>query len=433
MQPFAWDALKRVLITREVRIESLGQQYGLVSTVTLEPQPVPFDARIVLFGDRWLHTMLQALDPDFGELFRIAPEFVDDALREELGLSEYARWIAGMASRAELRPFDRAAVARLIDWSAREAADCARLSLLGRRIGDLMTEADRWAARAGAAFVEARHLEEALEARRARSDDLRRRMYEMVLNHVVLIDSAGAVPAQVNGLAVIGSGEARFGMPTRITATTRVGDGVLVDIQRESHLGGAIHTKGVMILAAWLAARYSALSPLSVAGSLAFEQTHGEVDGDSASLAEACALLSALSGLPVRQSLAVTGSVNQRGAVQAIGGVNEKIEGFFELCRARGLDGTHGVLIPADNCRHLMLLEEVTDAVRAGRFRVVAVNNVDEAAALLMLGGEGWPNESEIGRVKREIDERVHRRLNTYARIRTRHAPSERGPRRMKG
>jgi predicted ATP-dependent protease len=433
MQPFAWDAIKRVLIAREIRIESLGQQYGLVSTVTLEPEPVPFDARVVLFGDRWLHATLQALDPDFSELFRIAPEFVDDALRDELGLAEYARWIAGIASRAKLRPFDRAAVARLIDWSARETADCARLSLLGRRMGELMTEADRWAARAGVAFVEARHLEEALDARRARSDDLQRRMHEMVLNHVVLIDSAGAVPAQVNGLAVIGSGEARFGIATRITATTRVGDGAVVDIQRESHLGGAIHTKGVMILAAWLAARYSALSPLSVAGSLAFEQTYGEVDGDSASLAEACALLSALSGLPVRQSLAVTGSLNQRGTVQAIGGVNEKIEGFFELCRARGLDGTHGVLVPADNRRHLMLRDDVTEAVRAGRFRVVAVDNVDEAAALLMAGGDGWPDESEIGRVKRELDKRVRHRLNAYTRTRTRHALSERGVRRVKG
>lgn len=432
MQPFAWDALKRVLITREIRIESLGQQYGLVSTVTLEPEPVPFDARVVLFGDRWLHNTLQSLDPDFGELFRIAPEFVDDALREELGLGDYARWVAGIGSRAGLRPFDRSAVARLIDWSARETADCARLSLLVRRIGDLMTEADRWAARAGTARVEAGHLLQALEARRARSDDLRRRMQEMILNHTVLIDTSGAVLAQVNGLAVIGLGETRFGIPTRITATTRVGEGAVVDIQRESHLGGAIHSKGVMILSAWLAARYSALSPLSVAGSLAFEQTYGEVDGDSASLAEACALLSALAGMPVRQALAVTGSLNQRGAVQAIGGVNEKIEGYFELCRARGLDGSHGVLIPADNCRHLMLRDEVTEAVRGGRFRVMAVSTVDEAAALLMADPQAWPDESEVVRLAHDIDERVRRRLGAYARIRLRHPVVERSGRRIR-
>jgi predicted ATP-dependent protease len=432
MQPFAWDALKRVLITREIRIESLGQQYGLVSTVTLEPQPVPFDARVVLFGDRWLHSMLQTVDPDFDDLFRIAPEFVDDAPRDELGLSGYARWVAGIAARAGLRPFHRSAVARLIDWSSRETADCARLSLLVRRIGDLMTEADRWAARAGAARVESDHLARALEARRERSDDLRRRMHEMILNHTVLIDTAGAVPGQVNGLAVLGSGEVRFGIPTRITATTRVGEGTVVDIQRESHLGGAIHTKGVMILSAWLAARYSALSPLSVAGSLVFEQTYGEVDGDSASLAEACALLSALAGIPVRQAIAVTGSLNQRGAVQAIGGVNEKIEGYFEVCRARGLDGSHGVLIPVDNCRHLMLRDDVTDAVRAGRFRVMAVSNVDEAAALLMAGTEAWPDDSDMASLMRDIDERVRRRLNAYARIRLKHSAPEHGGRRAR-
>jgi predicted ATP-dependent protease len=295
-----------------------------------------------------------------------------------------------------------------------------------------MTEADRWAKRAGAARVDSEHLAQALEARRERSDDLRRRMHEMILNHTVLIDTSGAVPAQVNGLAVVGSGEVRFGIPTRITATTRVGEGAVVDIQRESHLGGAIHTKGVMILSAWLAARYSALSPLSVAGSLVFEQTYGEVDGDSASLAEACALLSALAGLPVRQALAVTGSLNQRGTVQAIGGVNEKIEGYFEVCRARGLDGTHGVLIPVDNCRHLMLRDDVIEAVRAGRFRVMAVSNVDEAAAMLMAGTEGWPDDSEMARLMRDIDERVRRRLNAYARIRSKHPASERRGRRAR-
>jgi predicted ATP-dependent protease len=211
-----------------------------------------------------------------------------------------------------------------------------------------------------------------------------------------------------------------------------VGDGSVVDIQREAHLGGALHTKGVMILSAWLASRYSALSPLSVAGSLVFEQTYGEVDGDSASLAEACVLLSALSGLPIRQSLAVTGSLNQRGTVQAIGGVNEKIEGFFELCRDRGLDGSHGVLIPADNGRHLMLRDEVTEAVRSGLFKVVAVDNVDEAACLLMAEGVPWPEPADLDRSMREIERRVRQRLLAYARIRTRQGGFERNGRRSR-
>jgi predicted ATP-dependent protease len=426
MQPFAWDALKRVLITREIRIESLGQQYGLVSTVTLEPAPIPFEARVVLFGDRWLYNYLQWADPDFAELFRIAPEFVDDARRDRLGVAEYANWLAGIGRSQSLRPFDRDAVARLIDWSAREAGDCERLSLHVRRIGDLMTEADRWAARSGAPAVGARHLAQALDARRERGDDLRRRLHEQILNHTVLIDTSGRVPAQINGLAVLATGEVRFGIPTRITATTRVGDGSVVDIQRESHLGGALHSKGVMILAAWLAARYSSLSPLALSGSLVFEQTYGEVDGDSASVAEACALLSALSGLPIRQGIAVTGSLNQRGRVQAIGGVNEKIEGYFELCRDRGLDGTHGVLIPEGNRRHLMLREEIVTAVAQGLFRVVAVGEVEEAAALLMADGPQWPAQEQLPALMRTIDLAVKARLAAYARIRRRQAGGER-------
>jgi len=431
MQPFAWDALKRVLITREIRIESIGQQYGLISTVTLEPEPIPFDARVVLFGDRWLHAMLQALDPDFAELFRIAPEFVDDAGRDELGLRDYARWLAGIAGRSGLRPFDRAAVARLIDWSARETTDAGRLSLHVRRIADLMVEADRWAVRSGAPRVEASHLEQALEARRERSDEYRRRMHDSILNDTVLIATSGVEPGQVNGLAVIQAGDLRFGLPTRITATTRVGDGAVVDIQRESRLAGAIHTKAVMILSAWLAARYSALSPLALSASLVFEQTYGQVDGDSASLAEACALLSSLSGTPIRQSLAVTGSLNQKGMVQAIGGVNEKVEGFFEICRARGLDGSHGVLVPADNCRHLMLRNEVVDAVQAGFFRVLAVREVDEAVALLMADEGQWPTQSAaIQSVVSAIDQRIRGRLRTYAGIRLRQSVREPASRR---
>ncbi len=428
MQPFAWDALKRVLITREIRIESLGQQYGLVSTVTLEPAAIPFEARVVLFGDRWLHDYLQWADPDFAELFRIAPEFVDDAPRNQPGLRAYSAWLAGIGRERSLRPFDGEAVGGLIDWSTREAGDCDRLSLHVRRIGDLMIEADRWAARSGASTVSASHLEQALSARRKRGDDLRRRMYEQILNRTVLIDTDGRVPAQINGLAVLAAGELRFGIPTRITATTRVGDGAVIDIQREAHLGGAIHTKGVMILASWLAARYSSLSPLALSGTLVFEQTYGEVDGDSASVAEACALLSALSGLPIRQGLAVTGSLNQRGRVQAIGGVNEKIEGYFELCRDRGLDGSHGVLIPEGNRRHLMLRREVVSAVEQGLFRVIAVTEVEEAAALLMGEGPQWPGAEQLPSLIRRVDLAVKARLAAYARIRRRLGGVDRKP-----
>ncbi len=442
MQAFAWETLKRVLVTREIRIESIGQLYGLVSTVTLEPQPVPFNAKVVMFGDRSLYMLLQALDPDFAELFKIAPEFGDDMPRTTDSVDAYARWIATIVAQAGLRPFDPSAVARVVDWSSRQAEDTGKLSLAVRRIRDLLIESEQWALRQAREVVSAADVTQALAARRARSDELRRRMHERITEQTVLIDTRGAKVGQVNGLAVISLGELSFGLPTRITATTRLGDGTVIDIQREAQLGGAFHTKGVMILSSYLASRFSARQPLSLAASLVFEQTYAEVDGDSASLAELCALLSSLSGLALRQGFAVTGSVNQRGEVQAIGGVNEKVEGFFDICRAREPDasrlrasplgspdgrreapkapetGLQGVLIPASNRRHLMLRDEVVEAVRAGHFSVIAVSTVDEAMAWLSSDESTRSlDRDDLGRL---IDEKVRARLSEFARLRQR-------------
>ena len=424
-QPFAWDALKRTLFTREIRIESVGQQMGLASTVTLEPQPVPFEAKVVLFGDRSLYMLLQSLDPDFGQLFKIAPEFGQVTDRTPDSIARYARWMRAAAAGAGLRPFGSDALARVIDWSSRLAEDAGKLSLETRRIQDLLVEADQWAARRGVGQVTQADVVASLSARRVRSGEIRRRVQGEILAQTLLIDTDGARVAQVNGLAVMALGEHSFGLPARITATTRLGDGSLIDIQREAQLGGPMHSKGVMILAAYLSARYSMREPLSLSGSLVFEQTYAEVDGDSASLAELCALLSSLAGLPLRQGFAVTGSVNQHGEVQAIGAVNEKIEGFFDVCEARAAQPSeptcarpvNGVVIPAANVKHLALRDEVVEAVRTGRFLVVAVGTVDEALAWLASDGMALP---DVEAWTDRVNDRIRRRLRDYSRVRQR-------------
>ena len=383
MQPLAWEALKRALLTREIRVESPAQQYGLISTVSLEPQPIPLDVKVVLFGDRMLHALLQAWDPEFVELFKVDADFEDDIVIDDDSLPTYARLIGTLARDAKLPPLEADAVARVIEHAARDAGDRGRVSLHVHRLRDLIAEAAYQAGRNGRERIGRNDVQAALDARRERTGRVRRRLKEQILEGTILIDTAGALPGQVNGLSVYLMGETAFAQPTRITATTRIGEGNLIDIQREASLSGSIHSKGVMILSAFLASRYAARQAFALNASLAFEQTYGPVDGDSASLAELCAILSSLAGIPIRQAWAVTGSVDQSGNVQAIGAVNEKIEGFFEICAARGLDGRQGVLIPASNVRHLMLRDEVVQAVREGRFAVHAVASVDEAIRLL--------------------------------------------------
>jgi predicted ATP-dependent protease len=415
MQPFAWEALKRALRSNEIRIESPGQFLSAVSTVSLEPQPIPIRLKVILFGDRLLHQLLQAYDPEFSELFKVAADFEDDTELTPESLRLYARLLAAIAARACNLPLDRHAVARVVEYSAREAGDSGLLSLHRRALADLITESAYWASKAGASLIGAEHVQRAIDARLERSDSIRRRMRKAILDGTIMIDTQGARPGQINGLAVYVASSQVFGQPTRITATTRIGDGHLIDIQRESQLSGAIHSKGVMILGAFLAARYAARQPFALNASLAFEQTYGPVDGDSASLAELCALLSSLAAVPIHQAFAVTGSIDQRGEVQAIGGVNEKIEGFFDICRARGLDGTHGVLIPRANVRNLMLRKEVVDVVRDGLFSIHAVGTVDEAMALLT--GQD------------DMDARVRSRLAQYASLQRGYASPRPGAR----
>jgi len=382
-QPFAWEGLKRALLRHQIRIESPGEAYGLVSTLSLEPEPIPLKMKVILVGERMLFYLLQAYDPDFGRLFRVVADFADSVDRSAEGVARYARLIATLARHENMLALDRGAVARAIDYSAREAGDARKLSARIARVSQLLGEADHLARAAKRAVIGAEDVEAAVRAQRRRVERAHKDLQEAILRNHLLIDTAGAKVGQVNGLAVFELGDHAFAEPMRITATTRLGEGHVVDIQREAELGGSIHSKGVMILASFLASRFSRNRPHSLAASLVFEQTYSRVEGDSASLGELCALLSSLSGIPIRQAIAVTGSVNQLGEVQPIGAVNEKIEGFFDICEARGLSGAQGVIIPAGNLEHLMLDERVIAAVRAGRFAIYTVRTVDEAIELL--------------------------------------------------
>ena len=391
-EPWAWPALKRALRAGEVRIESLPQMLGWLGTVPLEPEPIGLSLKVVMVGEREHYYLLQAMDPEFGELFRVAADFEDDVERNAAHTAQLAALLGSMAATHGLRPLQRSAVARLVEHGARLAEDAGRLSTRTGSYLELLHEADACARRAGRESVAREDVVQALAARAHRIDRLRDELHEALRRGLLLVSTSGLQVGQVNGLACTELGELRFAYPMRVTATARLGEGELLDIERESALGGPVHSKGVMILAAFLASRYAQELPLSLAASLVFEQSYGPVEGDSASLAELCALLSVLAVLPVRQSVAVTGSVNQFGQVQAVGAINEKVEGFFELCRARGLQAGQGVVIPQANVQHLMLREDVVEAVRAGTFHVWAVEDADQAIELLTGTPAGSPD-----------------------------------------
>ena len=409
-QPYAYEALKRTLQAGEIRIESPGQMYGLVSTVSLEPEPIPLDVKVVLVGDRMLYYQLSANDPDFSQLFKVAVDFEDDMDRTAGRNMRYARMVATLARRDGLKPLNAAAVARVIERSSRLTGDSTKLSTRMGLICDVLREADHWATEAGRRVIGEREVQKTIDSQIHRADRLRERSQEMILRGTILLDTAGVATGQVNGLAVLSLGGFAFGRPSRITARVRMGRGEVVDIEREVELGGPLHTKGVLILSAYLSAHYAADRPLSLSASLVFEQSYSGVDGDSASSTELYALLSALADVPIKQSLAVTGSVNQFGEVQAIGGVNEKIEGFFDLCNANGLNGENGVLIPASNVAHLMLRDDVIEATAAGRFHVYGVKTVDQGIEILTgvpAGKRGNKGAFAAGTINRMVDDRL--------------------------
>lgn len=392
-EPLAWEGLKRALRSEQLKMEMQGQVQSFISTVTLDPEPIPLKLKIALLGEPHLYYLLMEYDPESRELFRVASDFDDQMDRDSDSQMLYARLIGSLSTVHDLRPLDPGGVARVIEQSSRMVSDGKKLSIQMNYITDLMREADYWAGEAGHEVVTAEDVSKALDAQIYRSDRIRERFQEEIHRETVLIDTEGSQVGQVNGLAVYQFGEFAFGRPSRITARVRVGKGEVLDIEREVELGGPIHSKGVLILSSFLGSRYSADRQLSLSASLVFEQSYGGIEGDSASSAELYALLSAIADVPLKQSLAVTGSVNQYGRVQAIGGVNEKIEGFFDICQSRGLDGNHGVLIPDSNVQHLMLREDVVQAVEEGKFHVYPIETIDQGIELLTGITAGEPDE----------------------------------------
>jgi lon-related putative ATP-dependent protease len=410
LQPLAWDELKRALRSKGIRIESVGQALSLTATASLEPEPIPLEAKVVLLGERHLYYMLSQLDPEFPELFKVAADFEEEIERTGEGEQLYARLLGTFARREGLRPLDRGAVARAVEQASRRTADSERLQVHAETVADLLREADHLAGETEAEVVTAAHVQAALDAQVRRASRVRGRIQEDIRRGTILIDTRGEAVGQVNGLVVLQLGGYAFGRPSRITARARLGNGNVVDIEKEVALGGPIHSKGVLILAGFLGQRFASERPLSLAASLVFEQSYSGVEGDSASCGELVALLSALAEVPVRQGRAITGSVNQHGQVQPIGGVNEKIEGFFDVCRASGLTGDQGVLIPASNVKHLMLRADVVEAAEKGLFQVWPVGTVDEAVELLTgipAGEKGADGRYAEGSVNRRVDDRL--------------------------
>jgi predicted ATP-dependent protease len=379
-EPFSWEALKRALKNEKVEVEEIEEMLGF-ATKTLRPEPFPLDVKVVLVGSQEVYYILYDYDEDFKELFKVRAEF--DTTMKGDDIDDFLSFICGFCEKEGIRRLDNGAVARVVEHSHRLAEDREKLSAHFGEIADLLREADFWASKEGAEHMDERYLNKALEERRYRSNLIEEKIRDAIRDDIILIDTRGSRAGQINGLSVMEIGGYSFGRPSRITVSVGAGGEGVVDIEREVKLGGPIHSKGVMILSGYLLENYGSKKPLSLSATLVFEQSYGGVDGDSASTAELCAVLSAIAGVPIKQSITITGSVNQKGETQAIGGVNEKIEGFFDLCKAKGLDGSNGVVIPKSNTRNLVLKEEVADAVDKGLFHVWTVEGVAEAVEIL--------------------------------------------------
>lgn len=406
---YAWEGLKQALQSEEIKITSLQERLSLNSTVSLEPECVPLDVKVILLGEPTLYYLLNHYDPEFKQLFHVAADFSYTATRDEESHMLYARMIAARQQHQGLLPLNKDGVEQVIEHTARLAEDSEKLSLNQDHLNQLLQEADYWARRQQQTVIRREDVQKAIATQRDRHGQFQELLNEHILRDIRMIDTEGRQVAQVNGLSVMQQGEQRYGSPSRITATARLGSGKLIDIERESKLGGDIHSKGVLILSAYLADRYARENPLPLAASLVFEQSYGGVDGDSATCAELCALLSAIGDIPLSQNLAVTGSMNQRGEVQAIGGINHKIEGFFDICNARGLTGDQGVIIPAANQTHLMLRQDVRDAVAKGRFHIYTTTHVEDVMELLsgLQGGELEDGSYPAGTFNRRICDRI--------------------------
>lgn len=378
-----WPALKRAIRTKEVRVEDPFEQFGFIAPQGMKPEAIPIETKIFLIGDPYIYQTLAMYDEEFWELFRIKADFDFEVERTPENLRSFAAFISGCCEECKMRHFEPGGVARALEFASRMVSDQRKLSSRFSQIRELISEAEYWARQQGAELVNADHVEKAVEERRYRHNLPDQRIKEMMERGTIMIDTSGAVVGQVNGLSVYSLGDVAFGKPSRITCRTFLGRQGIINIEREAELSGPIHNKGILILNGYIGSRFAQDEPLSLAASLCFEQSYEGVEGDSASSTELYALLSSLSDTPIRQSIAVTGSVNQKGEVQPIGGVNQKIEGFYDICKSRGLTGEQGVMIPKSNIENLMLRQEVIDAVKEGRFHVWSVSTIDEGIEIL--------------------------------------------------
>ena len=411
-----WEALQRVIKNRELRIEEPAAFFGWAPPQGLRPEPIPTDSKIIMIGDPNLYRTLATVDPDFRETFKVKADFNFEADRSQENITAFACFIGDYCTREKLRHFDGSGVARVIEDCARRVDDQDKLSTRFSDMADLLIECDYWAGRENAELVTAKHVERAIEEKTFRLNLIEKRLQEMIAEGTLLVDVDGGVVGQVNGLAVYQLGDFSFGKPSRITARTFMGRGGIVNIERESKLSGRSHDKGVLILSGYLGGKFAQQHPLSVSASVCFEQSYDGVDGDSASSTELYAILSSLAELPIMQGIAVTGSVNQNGEIQAIGGINQKIEGFFDVCRSKGLTGAQGVLMPRSNLRNLMLRHDVIEAVSQGKFHIYAVDSVDEGIEVLTgtaagaRGADGhYPEDSVNGRVEKKLEQFAER------------------------
>ena len=416
MQPFSYEALKRVLRSKELRIESLGQQYSLISTITLEPEPIPINVKVILIGERILYYLLHHYDPDFQELFKVNADFEDDIPRNDENIQLYARMIGTIATQHNLLPFTAEAVARIIEQSSREVSHSLKFSTHLSTLSDLLKEGDYWAKKNDHSAVDKSDIEKVLETRIQRLNRIQRKLYEQIDEGTIMINVKGSSVGQINALSFISIGGYQFGLPSRVTARTRIGKGDIINIERKVELSGPIHAKGIMILSAYLGSTYASDLPLSLSASLVFEQSYGVIEGDSASSTELYALLSSLSGLPIKQNIAVTGSVNQFGEIQSIGGINEKIEGFFDICMRKDPESFYGVIIPEANVKHLMLKKELIDAVEKEKFAIYAVKTIDEGISILT-GIEAGKTDEKGNYPPESVNGKVIARLQAFSKI----------------
>jgi len=399
--PFAWDALKRVLINNESRVENIGEQYRTVPTVTLKPMPLPINVKVILIGTPYIYMILNAYDEDFKKLFKIKVDFDTEMDKNPENLMKFASFISHICRDHNLIHFDPTGVAAMVDYSSRLAEDQSKLSTLFNEIVELLYEASTWAAIEGSDLVTKEFVQKAIEEKVYRSNRVEEKLFSMIKRGEILVDTQGSAVGQVNGLSVLDVGDYIFGQPSRITATTYVGDSGVVNIEREAKLSGQIHDKAVMILSGYMGEKYAKDMPLAISASIAFEQNYGGIEGDSATCAELIALLSSISGVPVRQDLAVTGSLNQHGQVQPVGGTTYKVEGFYHTCVIKGLTGTQGVVLPHQNVQNLLLKPEVLKAVKEGKFHIYSAETIDDVIEIMT----GMPAEEFHTKVKEALKE----------------------------